>query len=153
VEATAEEAGAIVPARRIVDVLAGTDASARRDARAEEAEKNASLDAGRFCGEKDLADCPLQLWMKRNATPMIKFGDSSGLGEAFDQIALLAPPRAKDVYPNWVSIARDGAEAARMGDVPAARAACRGCHSQYRAKYHADLRGRPLPALAPSAPF
>jgi hypothetical protein len=104
----------------------------------------AIADAGRFCGEKDLPDCPLQLWMKRNATPPIRAGDAIALGEAFEQMASFAP-RAREAYPNWGSIARDGAQASRVGDVTAAKAACRGCHTQYRARYHAELRGLALP--------
>jgi hypothetical protein len=115
-----------------------------------EQEGAATADAGRFCGAKDLPDCPLQDWMKRIANPAIQFGETSALGDAFDQIAALAPEGAK--YPNWVSIARDGADAARNGDIPAARSACRGCHTQYTGKYHTELRALPLPPLPPPPP-
>ena len=126
------------------------DASPSVDARAEE-ERASLADAGRFCGAKDLPDCPLQAWMKQNATTLLAFGEISSVAEVFDQIALFAPPtRAPDglpVYANWASIARDGAAAARMGDLPAARAACRGCHEQYLATYHWQLRAQSLPPL------
>lgn len=54
-----------------------------------------------------------------------------------------APPG----YANWVSIARDGLDAARHNDLEAVRAACRGCHDQYKARYRAELRARPLPPV------
>lgn len=47
-------------------------------------------------------------------------------------------------YPNWVSISKDGAKAARAGDLDAAKAACRGCHEQYKKKYKVELRQRPI---------
>jgi hypothetical protein len=34
--------------------------------------------------------------------------------------------------------------AARTGDIKGARAACSACHTQYRAKYKAEMRARPL---------
>jgi hypothetical protein len=120
------------------------------DARAEQ-ELLAIADAGRSCGSKDLPDCPLQLWMKQNATTMLEFGEITTLAEDFDQIALFAPPHfgRASRFPYWASISRDGAAATRMGDLDAAKAACRGCHSQYLATYHASLRGLPLPPLTP----
>jgi hypothetical protein len=127
--------------------LDGATAAADRDKRAIVA-LAVLADAGRFCGEKDLPDCPLQQWMKRNATPPIRSGETIALAEAFDEIEGLAPA-ARDAYPNWGSIARDGALASRVGDVTAAKAACRGCHTQYRARYHAELRALPLPNLPP----
>ena len=128
------------------DASAGFDAS---DGRAEH-ELAVLLDAGRFCGSRDLHDCPLQGWMKRNATPMLDFGDISTIAVVFDQIAALAPPDTTEdgglLYENWKSIAADGANATRSGNLEAAKAACRGCHTQYRDRYHAVLRARELPA-------
>jgi hypothetical protein len=137
--------------------LDAADGSDAHDARADE-ERAALLDAGRFCGEKDLPECPLQLWMKRNANTMITFGETTTLAEVFDQIAEMAPPArglTRETFANWISIARDGAVASRVGNLQAAKAACRGCHTQYRERYHAELRALPLPVLpagAPSAP-
>lgn len=136
------------------DAPANAAVKLARDAGGDEARAQAT-DAGRLCGEKGLADCPLQLWMKRNATPAIRDGDTTALADVFDRIALLGP--AADVapaaaYPYWSSIARDGASASRMGDVGAAKAACRGCHTQYRTKYHGELRGLALPPPAGRQP-
>jgi hypothetical protein len=129
----------------------GADSS---DGRAEH-ELAVLLDAGRFCGARDLHDCPLQGWMKRNATTMLEFGDISTIGLVFDQIATFAPTDTIEdgglVYVNWKSIAIDGASATRMGNINAAKAACRGCHSQYRAQYHANMRAREI-STAPLLP-
>jgi hypothetical protein len=129
------------------DADVGVDAQALR----EEEERQAWLDAGRFCGAKGMPDCPMQEWMKQHASSMIGFGDISAVAQVFDQIAKLVPsdalPDGGPVYTNWVSISIDGAEAARAGDLAAAKAACRGCHTQYRSKFHIELRGKPLAKL------
>jgi len=131
----------------------GYDAS---DGRAEH-ELDLLLDAGHFCGSRDLHDCPLQGWMKINATTMLEFGDISTLAVVFDQIVALAPMDTNDdgglLYENWKSIAHDGANASRAGNISAVRAACRGCHSEYRARYHANLRARGLPPIPAPPPF
>lgn len=147
-EADAEaDAGAHVDAGPVV-VLPELDAANASDGRLE-AERAALLDAGRTCGSKELPDCPLQGWMKRNAKTLISFGDISSIAEAFDRIARFAPTNTAEdgglAYPLWTSIARDGAAAARAGDLEAAKGACRGCHNQYRSTYHAWMRGRALP--------
>ena len=125
-------------------------ADAPRDTRAED-ERAGWVDAGRFCGDGKLQpDCPLQGWMKKNAASMLGFGDISAIADVFDRTAALAPDQrdleGKLTYPNWRSISEDGAAAARAGDIPAAKAACRGCHVQYLRRYQWDLRGRPVPA-------
>ncbi len=98
------------------------------------------VDAGLACGEKGLPDCPLQSWMKKVANPPVLAKDNPAVAEAFDKMVPMAPPG----YTNWVSIAKDGARAARGGDLDAARAACRGCHDQYKKKYRAEHRRRAL---------
>jgi hypothetical protein len=120
-----------------------------RDTRAED-ERAAWADAGHFCGDGKLQpDCPMQAWMKKNAATMLGFGDISSIADVFDRIAKMAPddvgPDGRLLYANWRSISDDGAAAARAGDVPAAKAACRGCHVQYLKWYQGQLRGRPVP--------
>ena len=67
--------------------------------------------------------------------------DLPTLASALDQIVKFAPAG----YTNWASIARDGAAAARAGNVDAVKASCRGCHDQYRSKYRDEMRARALP--------
>ena len=103
-------------------------------------------DAGGACGTKPLPDCPLQAWMKQNMNPPMKAHDWQGMADSLERAATLAPPNyANAGYPNWVSIAKDGANAARAADLEAVKAACRGCHEQYKKKYRAEMRTRPLP--------
>ncbi len=92
------------------------------------------------CGKKPLPDCPLQGWMKANVNPAMAASDTPKLGEALEKIAKLGPPG----YPNWVSISMDGAKAARSGNLDGAKASCRTCHDQYKAKYRNELRDRKL---------
>jgi hypothetical protein len=94
------------------------------------------------CGDAPLPPCPLFAWMKANAGPAAGHADAdpATLANVLDKIAAFAPPG----YPNWVSISKDGAAAARAGQSDAAKASCRGCHTQYKAKYKAELRSRPL---------
>lgn len=94
------------------------------------------------CGRDGGVDCPLQGWMKVNAGPPSKTGDIELLAGAFDGIAALAPHAT--AYPNWASIAKDGASVARRGRVDAARVACVSCHEQYRARFRQQLRAMPL---------
>ena len=95
------------------------------------------------CGEKGQPDCPLQEWMKRVANKPMLAKDAPAVAEAFDKMVPLAPPGA--AYANWASISKDGAKAARAADLDAAKAACRGCHDQYKRKYKTELRTRALP--------
>jgi hypothetical protein len=92
------------------------------------------------CGKKPLPDCPLQAWMKSNANPPVMTSDLPKLAAALDKIVGLAPAG----YTNWASIAKDGAAAARSGDLAAAKQSCRTCHDQYKQKYKTELRTRPV---------
>jgi len=97
-------------------------------------------DSAPTCGVKPLPDCPLQAWMKSNAAGASASEDTAALASAFDRMAKMGPPG----YGAWATISADGAAAARGGDIKAARAACSGCHNQYRAKYKTEMRARPI---------
>jgi hypothetical protein len=100
----------------------------------------ADPDAGAGAGAIDPGEHPLKAWMKTNAAARVNHRDFEGLNVAFEKLATFAPPD----YPFWASIARDGADAARVQDIDAVRGACRGCHSQYRDRYKRELRARPI---------
>ena len=78
--------------------------------------------------------------MKTHTAPAIVAADFEALQAALDEAATFAPAG----YPNWASIARDGADAARMQDLEAVKAACRSCHAQYKERYRRDLHDRLL---------
>jgi hypothetical protein len=93
------------------------------------------------CGDKPAPPCPLAAWMKANASSAITSPNFDALAEVLDKIVAFAP----DGYPNWASISRDGADAARAQSLDAVKASCRSCHNQYRGRYKAEMRARPLP--------
>jgi hypothetical protein len=92
------------------------------------------------CGTKPQPDCPLQAWMKANANPPVMTSDLAALATALDKIVGFGPAG----YANWASIAKDGAAAARSGDLTAAKASCRSCHDQYKQKYKTEMRARKI---------
>ncbi len=92
------------------------------------------------CGTKPQPDCPLQAWMKANMNPPVSTSDGPALATAMEQSVKFAPSG----YSNWVSIAKDGAKAAKEGNIDAAKQACRGCHDQYKKKYQTEMRGRKI---------
>lgn len=96
--------------------------------------------AGVVCGDKPLPPCPLYAWMKANTSAAMSAQDLDALADALDKVAGFAPPG----YPNWVSISKDGASAARGGSLDAVKASCRGCHKQYKDRYKKELRDRPI---------
>jgi hypothetical protein len=78
--------------------------------------------------------------MKANTNPPIAANDLPALAAALEKTAGFAPA----AYTNWGSIAKDGAKAARAGDMTAAKASCRTCHDQYKDKYKKELRARKI---------
>jgi hypothetical protein len=92
------------------------------------------------CGTKPLPDCPLQAWMKANTNTAIASNDLPALATALEKTAGFAPPG----YTNWASISKDGAKAAKAGDMTAAKASCRTCHDQYKDKYKKEMRARKI---------
>jgi hypothetical protein len=91
------------------------------------------------------SDCPLRAWMRDNAAKAILAKDFGALEQAFTSIAAMAPAEG---FPNWASIAKDGAAATHVLHLDAVKATCRSCHQQYREKYKKERRATPLPNLA-----
>ena len=79
-------------------------------------------------------DCRLRSLMDREAEPAMAAGDADRLAAVFARIGALAPRE----YGKWSTIAASGANAARLKDLPGARAACQACHSTYRERYRDD---------------
>jgi hypothetical protein len=78
--------------------------------------------------------------MKANTAAALSALDYGALVIAFDKTAGFAPPG----YTNWRSIAKDGADAARVENLDAVKACCRGCHNQYKDRYKKEMRDRPI---------
>jgi hypothetical protein len=78
--------------------------------------------------------------MRANLAPAVAAGDFASIAAALPKLAASPSP----AYTNWSSIARDGADAARVENLDAVKAACRGCHNQYRELYKREMRDRPL---------
>lgn len=93
-------------------------------------------------------DCPLQGWMKNNASPPMTSTDFPRLEHAFERIASLSPAaptgEADASYAEWSELAHAGAAAARDHDLDGSRVACKRCHDAYRSKYRAEHRAAPL---------
>jgi hypothetical protein len=78
--------------------------------------------------------------MKANMGPAAATGDTGDLAKGLDYVAAHAPAG----MPAWSGIAKGGAAKARAGDVDGAKASCKSCHDQYKAKYKAEMRDRPF---------
>lgn len=138
--AVAPSASAAIAAASASSEAKESPPSASATPSATAAAASGSAAAPETCGTKPLPDCPLQAWMKANVNPPVNKGDAPALAAALEKIAAMAPPG----YTNWASISNDGATAAKSGDIPAAKASCRTCHDQYKAKYRSELRARKI---------
>jgi hypothetical protein len=78
--------------------------------------------------------------MKANTSAAISAEDFDALATALDKVVAFAPAG----YTNWASISKDGASAARAQSLDAVKAACRGCHTQYKDRYKREMRDRPI---------
>ncbi len=93
------------------------------------------------CGSKD-NPCPLQKWMRANLGAPSAGGDTAGLAKGFDKLATTSPD---PTWSTWSTIAKQGSDAAKKGDLVGAKAACKACHDAYKDKYKAQYRTRPAP--------
>lgn len=95
------------------------------------------------CGEPGQAPCPLQGFMRASIARPLASNDKEALAAALTRAARFAPDAS---WTSWSSFAAEGAAAARAGDIPKARTACKGCHDAWRPSYRASFRARPLPS-------
>ena len=85
--------------------------------------------------------CPLQKIMRDDVSNAVVAGDGARLATVLDRVAAAAP----DATWTWAAIARQGALAAREGDLAGARKACAQCHELYKAPWRASHRARAVP--------
>jgi hypothetical protein len=132
--ATPDPAATTEPAARPGTIAAPTAASVSAPASAPEPNPSAVSSAPTLVH-------PLAVWMRGPATAAFNTGNLESIGASFEQMAAWAPAG----YRNWASIANDGSSAARAGSLEGVKAACRGCHAQYKSQYAVQLTSRPLP--------
>ncbi|HET8933070.1 MAG TPA: hypothetical protein VFN67_06520 [Polyangiales bacterium] len=97
------------------------------------------------CGAKGQPSCPLQGWMEKNMDAAVEKNDTKALAAAFEKSASLVPdPKWNDGDTGWAKIAKAGADAAKGGDVAAAKKECKTCHKAWRDKYKKEFRTKPV---------
>lgn len=85
--------------------------------------------------------CPLQGLMRDGVSNAMAVGDGSGLATALERVAAFSP----DPSWSWTAITREGADAARRGDLDGARKSCPKCHELYKVTWRANHRMRKAP--------
>lgn len=80
--------------------------------------------------------------MKANIQPAMSGSDPQKVADLLRKIATMGP---KSGYPNWAKIANDGAAAVEKDKkIDSAKPSCKTCHDQYKNKYKAEDRDRPI---------
>ena len=92
------------------------------------------------CGPKSEL-CPLQGLMVDQIANATVAKDAARLAGALDRVAAMSP----DASWTWAAIARDGANAARSGDLPEAMKSCAACHAIYKAQWRDRYRTVKVP--------
>ena len=92
------------------------------------------------CGKTGLPDCPLQSWMKATVQAYLRANDTGRLATALEQLADKSPAG----FDGWRESALQAAKAARSGDVPSIKAACKQCHDQHRSRFRNEIRSAAL---------
>ena len=97
------------------------------------------------CGGQGQPDCPLQAWMKENNQEPLQDNDLARVAASLDQLPRFVPdPAWNQGATGWATVARNGATAARAGDVRGTRAACKACHTAWQDRYRERFRARPI---------
>ena len=89
---------------------------------------------------------PLGKWMKPNMGAPMAGQDFGALQKGFDAVAAKPPAKgASSDYAQWAAIAKKGSAAAAASDAAGVKAACKGCHDQYKQAYITDYPTRAFP--------
>jgi hypothetical protein len=116
-------------------LISGIALSARSPVRAEDAK----------CGEKGQPNCPLQGWMEDNMQPAFEAKDAKKLAELLEKAAGFAPdPTWNEGDAGWAKTAKDGAAAAKAGNLEAVQQSCKSCHKAWRSRYKKEHRLKPI---------
>lgn len=84
-------------------------------------------------------ECVLERWMD-GVLSHLDVSTPAPFARAFRDLAAAQP----DGYPEWRTLAESGAAAAERGDAAGVKRACNGCHDQYRPRYRAEERRKPV---------
>jgi cytochrome c556 len=104
-----------------------------------------NVQAADACGEKGQPSCPLQGWMEKNMDPAVDAKDGKALAAALEKsVAFVPDPKWNDGDTGWTKLAREGAAAAKSGDIAAAKKSCKSCHKAWRDKYKTQFRLKPV---------
>ena len=88
-----------------------------------------------------LRDCRItRIFEGANDVLLVRVG-AARLAAVLDRVAAATP----DPTWTWTAIARQGAVAARAGDLASARKACAQCHEPYKAPWRASHRTKQVP--------
>jgi cytochrome c556 len=97
------------------------------------------------CGEKGQPSCPLQGWMEKHMQEPFDDKDLKQVAASLETAAGFAPdPTWNDGATGWSKLAKDGAAAAKAGDLEAVQQSCKSCHKAWRNKYKKEHRTRPV---------
>jgi hypothetical protein len=97
------------------------------------------------CGEKGQPSCPLQGWMEKNMQDPLDKKDLKAVAASLEKAATFVPdPKWNDGPTGWAKIAKDGAAAAKAGDLAATQQTCKSCHKAWRNEYKKQFRMRPI---------
>jgi hypothetical protein len=106
----------------------------------------AQAEAEAKCGGSGQPNCPMQAWMEKEMEGPEDKGDTKALAVAYEKLAGMAPePKWNEGETGWAAISKAGADAAKKGDMVAAKAQCKTCHKAWRSKYKDSFRSKPLP--------
>lgn len=92
------------------------------------------------CGVNSEA-CPLQKLMVEDVSSAAVAKDGVRLARALDRVSQMSP----DATWKWSTIAREGAQAARAGDIEGAMKLCGPCHTQYKPQWRDRYRTTGVP--------
>lgn len=84
-------------------------------------------------------ECVLERWMD-GVLSHLDVSTPAPFARAFRDLAAAQP----EGYPEWRALAENGAVAAERADAAAVKRACNACHDQYRPKYRAEERRKPV---------
>jgi hypothetical protein len=134
VASAAADAGAVA----VAESDAGGKAGPAKPATAATTAKPAvaAAPAAADCGTKE-NPCPMQRFMRGS---MASASTPEALASAFSRAAGMSPNGGW----SWRAISQKGADAAKAGDVPGAKAQCKACHDAYKESYKAQYRARKI---------